>query len=162
MDAVHAHLIFNHAGIFGLIFSVCILLAGLVLKSDILKRTAMAGFVIASVAAAVTMNTGEGAEERVESVPGFSETVVEAHEESAELSAWLAGAAGILSLAGLALWAFKRTIPRFVELTILAVALAGSVSIFNTGRLGGKIRHTELSATASDMPSQGGEAEDDD
>jgi cobalamin synthase len=162
MDALHAHLIFNHAGIFGIIFSVCILMVGLALRSDILKRTAMAGFIIASVSAAITMNTGEGAEERVESISGFSEADVEAHEESAELSAWLAGTAGVLSLAGLVFWMTRKRIPAIVEVALLAVALAGSVSIFNTGRLGGKIRHTELASTSTDTPAQTGGDEDDD
>jgi uncharacterized membrane protein len=148
MDATHLHLLFNHVGILGLLFSACILLVAILLKSGILKRTAMTGFVIAAVAAAVTMNTGEGAEETVEHISGVAEAAIHEHEEAAESTIWLVGVCGLLSLIGLIFYFLSRTMPAAFYGLLLLVSLVASAMIFNTGRLGGLIRHTELSGTA--------------
>jgi len=161
MDATHLHLLFNHAAIFGIIFSWCILVAGMLLKSGILQRTAMVGFVIAAVAAAITMNSGEGAEERLEQLPGFVESTVEAHEESAEWSIWLIGCVGFLGMVGLGLWVKGRALPRLLQMALLIFGLAATVAIMNTGLLGGKIRHTELSGEVRGIAVPGGEEDED-
>ena len=109
MDATHLHLLFNHVGILGLLFSACILLVAILLKSGILKRTAMTGFVIAAVAAAVTMNTGEGAEETVEHISGVAEAAIHEHEEAAESTIWLVGVCGLLSLIGLIFYFLSKS-----------------------------------------------------
>ncbi|MFM2134790.1 MAG: hypothetical protein RL021_190 [Bacteroidota bacterium] len=162
MNAAHLHLLVNHAGIFGLLFSTLILIAGMLFKIPVLNRTAMVGFLIAAVSVAVSMNSGEGAEEFLERVVPLNEPVVESHEDSAELSAWLAGASGLISVFGLFLYWRKRPVPSFLFTVLLIVALVATGSIVNTGRLGGKIRHTELSGTSVLPDVQGAEEEDDD
>lgn len=161
MNAAHLHLLINHAGIFGLLFSTLVLVAGMLFKIPVLNRTAMVGFLLAAVSVAVTMNSGEGAEELLEKVIPLNESVVEAHEESAELSAWLAGVTGLISLLGLFLSLRNRQVPALFLPALLIAALAASVSIVNTGRLGGKIRHTELSTTTPLPEIQGAEEDDD-
>lgn len=149
MDATHLHLLFNHVGIMGVIFSTCLLLVALFLKSDILKRTAMAGFVMATIATGITMNTGEDAEESVESISGVTESVIHEHEEAAEVTIWVVAACGLWSLVGLFFYFLSKPLPSTFSIVLVALAIGAAVMIFNTGRLGGLIRHTELSGTAT-------------
>lgn len=161
MNAAHLHLIFNHAGIFGVLFSTVLLAAGLMLKIPVLRRSAMIGFVAAAVATAITMNSGEGAEEVLENAIPLNESVIEAHEDAAQIAAWLTGIAGLISLAGLILFLRNRTAPALLDTLLLVIAVAATVSIVNTGRLGGKIRHTEITDSAP-VPASPGADDDDD
>lgn len=71
MNTTHIHLLLNHVAILGALFSVILLLAGMFIKSDILKKTALLGFVLAALASIPVFLTGEPAEESVEHLPGI-------------------------------------------------------------------------------------------
>jgi uncharacterized membrane protein len=161
LDPTHLHLLFNHAGIFGVLFSTLILIASLLLKSNVLKRTAMIGFILSAIFTIVTMNSGEGAEERVEHMAGIVKSNIEAHEEAAELAAWLTGLTGLLSALGLFISFRGGRSLSWTTAVLLLMALAASASLSNTGLLGGKIRHTELSAGSVSAPLPSGEEDDD-
>ena len=148
MNAVHLHLMLNHVAILGVLFATLILIAGFLFKSPILRRAGMLAFLISAISSAVVMNTGEGAEDSVESIAGVSKDNIEAHEESAELSIWLAGITGLLSAIGLFFFLKNRKLPGMLEVLILIGGLLATGSLMNTGLLGGKIRHTELSGSA--------------
>lgn len=147
MDATHLHLLFNHVGIMGILFATILLLVAVFLRSDILKRTAMVGFVIATIATGITMNTGEGAEESVEHMPGITASNIHDHEEAAEVTVWVVAVCGLWSLIGLVFYLLSKPLPSMFSVVLVLVAIVAAAMIFNTGRLGGLIRHTELSGT---------------
>ena len=90
------------------------------------------------------MNSGEGAEEIVENIPGVTENLIHEHEEAAELFALLSYVFGAFSL--VALWSSWKNKSYNVVLSYL-IAVFAILLIFlgkQTGTSGGEIRHTEI------------------
>ena len=98
MNEAHVHLAVNHFPIIGTIFGIGILIAGMVYKNNSIKNTAYFMFTIAAIFAAISMNTGEGAEEIVENMPDIGKQIIHEHEEIAEKFAILMYALGFFSL----------------------------------------------------------------
>jgi hypothetical protein len=92
--------------------------------------------------------SGEGAEERIEELPGVSHDLIHEHEEKAEVFIWLCAATGLLALfSALPVaenLASKKRLPA-------AVAVAGLITLFagtQVGNSGGLIRHPEIEGQA--------------
>lgn len=144
MDFTHLHLIITHLPIFGILLGILVLIYGLYTNSS---QTLFASYLVFSVACLgglIAYVTGESAEETVEHIRGISQSLVESHEESAELSIIGFGILGIISFLVLffanKLMAFNRKIAIVIlVLSIICFALAA-----RTGYLGGQIRHTEV------------------
>jgi hypothetical protein len=101
--------------------------------------------ILVSVLFAVpTYLAGEPAEEIIEKLPGFSEKLVEAHEEAAELAIWFIGITALA--AGAALWlSNKKTVSTKVILRlVLVLNFISLLLIARTSNLGGKISHPEV------------------
>ena len=74
-------------------------------------NSAFAIFTVLGAVAVVVFLTGGPAEETVEKLPGFSESLTERHEEIALVATVLMAAFGALTLS--ALWVYRRrTFPR--------------------------------------------------
>jgi hypothetical protein len=172
MNQAHLHLLLNHLPILGSLFGILTLIAGFLLKNEMVKRTALGLFALAAITAIPAYLTGEGAEEVVESLPGVTENLIEAHEDMANIFLWVVGALGLLSLATLVadLKAQKITSVMYGITFVAAIAAMGLAA--RVGVTGGEIRHTEIrtdvtaSATNGAMlPEAGAESgkdEDDD
>ena len=146
MNEAHFHLIVNHLPIIFPIAGLIVILAGFFFKLEVLKRMALAIFVIASLSTIAAMSSGEGAEEIVENISGVSHDYIETHEEAAETFALASYILGALSLIGF--WANYKKKNFSGLLSVLIVVLA-SVVIFlgsRTGTTGGEIRHEEIRA----------------
>lgn len=144
MNEAHLHLVVNHFPIIGTILGLGILVAGLLLKNNSVKNTAFFLFIVAAIFAAVSMATGEGAEELVEDMPTIGHKIIHEHEEMAEKLAIALYVLAATSLAGLYL-NYKKS-AKSVLVTYLAVVIA-IVAVFlgqQTGITGGEIRHTEI------------------
>jgi uncharacterized membrane protein len=144
MNGAHWHLVVNHLPIIFPIVGVIVMITGLILKSEAIKRTAFMIFVFSSLAAIVAMNTGDGAEEVVEKINGVTENYIENHEETAETFAILSYILGGISLLGL--WAsFKqKSFSSIISITTLIFAFVVLFFAKQTGTTGGEIRHTEI------------------
>ena len=70
MNQAHFHLVVNHLPIIFPIVGLLILIGGIIFRSEIIKRAAYFIFIIGSLSALVAMNSGEGAEEIAENLPG--------------------------------------------------------------------------------------------
>lgn len=166
MNPTHIHLLLNHVAILGTLFSIVILLAGLFLSSDVLKKTAMIGFFIAALVAIPVFLTGEPAEESVKKISGTLKSTIEEHEESAEVSIWLVEIMGAVSLLTFLLAQKSKSINKSLLMFLLLLSLVAAGSISYTGYLGGKIRHTELSGqigqTTTPAGQEGASEEEDD
>ena len=159
MNQAHLHLLFNHLPILGTLFGLLILAGGFFLKNDTLKRTALGLFVLSGILVIPAYLTGEGAEEVVESLPGVTENLIEAHEDMANIFLWMVGALGVLSLATFfADFKSRKVAPMLYTLTFVA-ALGSMVYAQRVGTSGGEIRHTEIRNGATAAAAENGQAE---
>lgn len=163
MNPVHIHLLLNHVAILAALFSILIFIYGFIRKNETVKNIALTGYVLAALAAIPVFITGEPAEEAVENIPGVLESIIEQHEEAAELAIWLIEITGLLALGGLLLRKFKFFSSTAFAAVLLLISMISAGTISYTGYLGGKIRHTELNTNGGEaLQQQAGEEEEED
>ena len=143
MNEAHIHLVVNHLPVFASLFSFLLLLAALVLRSKDLERAACVGLLFAALSAGAAFYTGEPAEDIAETLPDVTHELIHEHEEAAEWAFRLAVAEGVLAGAFLVFSLQRKNPPNFLRFTIIVGSLVSSISMVNTARLGGDIRHTE-------------------
>jgi uncharacterized membrane protein len=151
MNDAHLHMVVNHFPIIGTIFGFGILIVGLVLKNKTLQNTSYVLFIVAAIFAAISMGTGEGAEELVEDMPNIGKQIIHEHEELAEKLAVLLYVLGGLSLVELYLNFKNHSKAKLLSFLILGIATAGLFLVQKVGTSGGEIRHTEIRANANTM-----------
>lgn len=145
MNPAHLHLLVNHLPIVGALLALPLLALAIWRRTDLgALRAAVLVLVLAAVGAGASMRTGEEAEHAVEDLPWATETLIEEHEERAELATWVTVAA---ALAGVGLWAWserKKAVPlgALLGLGLLSAASAGAMGW--VGASGGVIRHEEI------------------
>lgn len=144
MDATHLHLLANHIPILASVFSVFILGWGMLRGNKSFQQLAMVGFVVAGIFSIIALQSGEGAEDIVENLPGVTERYIHDHEEVAETTNWIAILLGVVSLAGLATLRGKPKISKVFLGIVLAGGLVSAGMFSYTAYLGGQIRHTEI------------------
>jgi uncharacterized membrane protein len=144
MNEAHLHMVVNHFPIIGTILAIGILIAGLLSKNRSIINTSYVLFVIGAIFGILSMNTGEGAEELVEDMPGIGWKIIHEHEELAEKMALLLDILGVLSLVGFYLQYKKNTKEKLVSYIILLIGIASLFVIQKVGTSGGEIRHTEI------------------
>lgn len=149
MNEAHLHMVVNHFPIIGTILGLGILIAGIIQKNKAVKNTAYILFIVATIFAAASMATGEGAEEMVEDMPNIGHKIIHEHEEMAEkliLVLYLLGAVSILGL-----YMNIKNKSKAVLISYLALLLALIAVFFGsrTGTTGGEIRHTEIRSDSS-------------
>ena len=166
MNDAHLHMVVNHFPIIGIILGFGILVTGIFLKNNSVKNTAYCLFIVGAFFAAVSMATGEGAEEIAENLPSVTDQIIEKHEELAEKLAIVLYALGVISIIGLFLNYKNHSKAIFVAYLAVLVAIAGIFLGKQTGTSGGEIRHTEIREntvnTASDIQNESQQAEGDD
>ena len=145
MNSAHLHLILNHIPVLGTWFGLLLLLAaGVLRKSEELKRAALVTFVLTALVTIPTYLAGQAAEDMVERLPGVSEQLIEGHEGAGLVALIAASALGALALGGLILFRRAENLPkRFVALSLI-VSLGVAGWMVWTANLGGKVRHTEI------------------
>jgi uncharacterized membrane protein len=141
-------MVVNHFPIIGTILGAGIILAGIFLKNNTIKNVAYVLFVVAAVFAAVSMATGEGAEEMVEDMPTVGHDIIHEHEEIAEKLALALYVLGAVSLFGLYANIKKHSRSKMVAIVILVISIVAIYFAQLTGTTGGEIRHTEIRANA--------------
>ena len=144
MNEAHLHMVVNHFPIIGTILAIGILIAGLLSKNRSIINTSYVLFVIGAIFGILSMNTGEGAEELVEDMPGIGWKIIHEHEELAEKMALLLDILGVLSLVGFYFQYKKNAKEKLVSYIILLIGLASLFVIQKVGTSGGEIRHTEI------------------
>ena len=161
MNVVHLHLLLNHVPVVGVVFVTLLLLIGVVRGSSEVARVALVLLVLVGAASLLVYLTGEPAQEAVEKLPGFSERLVDRHEDAALVATIAAGSVGVLALGALII-SRRREPPRWFTLLVLAAAVGASGLLGYTANLGGQIRHTEIrpgSAAAANRSGIAGEHE---
>ena len=149
MNEAHLHLLVNHFPIIGTIFGLGILIAGLILKNNSVKMVAYSLFIIAALYTALSMSTGEGAEELVEDMPNIGKQIIHEHEEIAEKFALVLYAMGALSLVSIYFSIKKNSLLKYSTVVTLLLAVIGVFLAQKVGASGGEIRHTEIRANSN-------------
>ena len=143
-NGAQIHLALNHLPVVGTLIGLLILTLGYLIRHPIVKRTALAVILFASVTALPAYFSGEEAEEVVEHKAGVLEKDIHEHEEAAELALVLSMIGGVF--AGGALWlAWKKG--HWESKATLAtgmISVATTAVLMNAAHLGGLIRHDEL------------------
>ena len=153
MNWAHLHLMMNHLPVLGTLFGLALLAWALLRRNDTLQRAALATFALAALAAIPVFLTGEPSEEIVERMTGTAKQAIEAHEEAAVIALIAIEVLGAMALTVL-LFFRKRSLPRPLAGAALVFALATAGWMAQTANLGGRIRHAELGATATQQQDQ--------
>jgi uncharacterized membrane protein len=156
MNDAHLHMVVNHFPIIGTILAIGILIAGLFTKNNGVKNTSYFLFIIAAIFGALSMGTGEGAEDLVKNLPNVGWEIIHEHEEIAEKLALLLYVLGLLSVVALYLNYKKNAKEKIVSFIILGIALASLVVVQKVGTSGGEIRHTEIRANSENTTTEKG------
>ena len=162
MNEAHFHLVFNHLPIVGLLIGLLVLVTGFILKKTEVKVTALGIFVFSALASIAAFYSGEGAEEIVERIPGISETLINQHEEAAELFFTIILILGAVSLITIFLEIKKINIAKMGFILVILISLAAGFLAQNVGTTGGEIRHTEIRNDANLIQIQTEEDHDED
>ncbi len=165
MDSTHAHLMLTHFPIIGTLIGTALLLLGVWKKNPVIQEISLAIIVFMAIAAIPVFLTGEPAEESVENLPGVIESIIEEHEEAAELAFWTMIATGVISLISIAFSRLKNTGANAFIMLSLVLSIITTGLMARTGYLGGQIRHSEIRDGNANIVSQplneSGEEEDD-
>lgn len=149
MSIAHLHLALNHFPVVGSAIVLFLLALAIHRRSDDVARAAL---LLAALVGAVSLGvyfTGEPAESLVEHLPGFSEAVVERHEDAALVATVVTGVTGVLALVVLAAHRRGRRIARRTVASAAGLALGAFAAMGYTAYLGGQVRHTEIRAGAT-------------
>jgi len=139
MSWAHIHLALTHVPVIGLLIVLLLLAVARVRRSTELTRVSYALLVLLAATAVVVYFTGEPAEELIENLPGFSEAIVEEHEEVALIATIGMVILGLVALVGLIRFRRLRIAPAWYGRVVLLLALLmGGVMVW-TANLGGQI-----------------------
>lgn len=150
MSIVHLHLLLNHFPVIGAILGALFLAVALLRRSSELAKISLAFLALVGAASVVVFLTGEPAQEALEKLPGFSERLVDQHEDVALFATIVTGTIGALALAAMILYR-RRAVPRWLSMLVLVCAVGSSAVMGYTAYLGGQIRHTELRASSASL-----------
>lgn len=148
MNATEVHLILNHVPVVLTMIGGVILFVSLTMGGMQVRNT---GLVLLALAAAATIPvflTGEGAEETVEQL-GIAESIVEKHEEVAEVALFIMQAMGILAVLSMLL-AKRKPVARYLSMATIVASFFAFGFIARAAHLGGQIRHTEIAGAVAD------------
>ena len=177
MDLAYLHIVTNHIPIVGVPFALIILLLGIWRKSDELKAVAFLAFAVLGILTLGVFLLGQGGEDFVEELAGISENAIEDHEKMGLVSLVSVGITAVLSAFGLIFYkgfsVLKRRksdkllngeidenarpfFPNWLTFAVLGLAVLSAGILGYTGKLGGKIRHTEFYGGAVDTEEESG------
>ena len=145
MDTGHLHLMLNHLPVLGVPALLALLVWGLARDVPTVARAALWLTLALSVVTAVVYLTGEAAEELIEGLPTFDESLVERHEGVALWTTVMIVATGLLAAAAL-YGSARRGVQgsrALIRLVVAGLALS-TVAVGVTAWTGGPIGHPEL------------------
>ena len=156
INGAQLHLAVNHLPVVGVLIAFLVMVAGMILKNETVKKTGLGILVFAAITVAPAYLSGEEAEELVEDKPGVSEALIHDHEESAELSFVFTGLSG--GVAALALFLGRKRNGELAKKTAVGAMGLSAVTVAllaNTAHLGGMIRHDEIRPAGGAIPAAG-------
>jgi len=144
MYATHLHLMLTHFPIVGIIIGTGILIYGLIVKNDSIKKVALTIFIIMGIFTIPIYFTGEWSKLIVEKLPGISDDFIKRHEVLSINTIFLTGVLLILSIINLISIKRQMVFVKAITIITLLVSLIASGFFIKVANLGGKIRHSEI------------------
>lgn len=144
MDAVHLHLALNHFPIILPVVGVLVMLGGIFLRTEAVKRTAFAIFISGGMLTIPAFVTGEASEDSIENLSGINEQDIETHEDTVKKFALSSYFLGIFAVFGLWSSLKNKSYAPTTSITAVMVALVVIFLAKQTGTSGGEIRHPEI------------------
>ncbi|MCM2281772.1 MAG: hypothetical protein NDI61_07985 [Bdellovibrionaceae bacterium] len=142
MNSAHFHLLVNHVPLIAIPVAVIFLLHSLWCDHLPSRRFAYLVLMVAAFSVIPVFLTGEPAEEMVEHLPGFSEEIIEPHEDSGKIAMILTILSGVAALGGFMFG--ERANKKVVRTVVVVMAVVAMISLGYTANLGGKIKHDEI------------------
>lgn len=142
MEGAHAHLLFNHFPIIGTIIAILVLAAGIILKNDSVKKTALAIAIFTAVMTIPAFLTGEDAEHALKAIDQAPMEIIHEHEELGEIGIWTTLAIGLL--AAFTFMKMKTNLSKMLCIVILLALIGNALFMAQVSNAGGEIRHTEI------------------
>lgn len=144
MNGHYLHLLSNHFPIIGFIIGFLVLTTALLIHSKPAKMVALGIIVFSTIVTIPAYVSGEEAEHRVENLAGTSESIIEEHEEAAELAFILIEITGAIAFISFLLNQSSHKLSLWSNRITWASALVSIVLLVNVGKTGGQIRRPEL------------------
>jgi uncharacterized membrane protein len=143
----HIHIILNHFPTVGFVFTLFFFICGLALNNDVMKRAALAAFVICGILGATTYVTGASAMWALTDPTPFGSVTqarINAHRDWALMSLFGLGITGVLAY--IQVWRYRSlaTFNKTVLYVILVLAVITLGLMAETGHRGGQINHPEI------------------
>ena len=150
MNEAHLHLAINHFPIILPLVGLILLIAGGILKSSILQRTAFIFYIMAALLTVAAYSSGEAAEHFIEDLPGVEEKYMQMHEEAAETFSWIMYVLGGFSLVGIWVHLQQKSFRRWIDYLTIILTIVVLFFAKETGTTGGEIMHAEIRTGASE------------
>lgn len=145
MSSVQLHLVLNHFPVIGTLLVIALFAAAIIRRSNDIAKVSLGLLAALGGIAVLVYLTGEPAEEAIENLPGFSESITERHEEFALAATIVLASIGAFAL-GVLVRLRNREIPRWLTVGVFMLSLIGGGMMGYTAMLGGEVRHTEARA----------------
>jgi len=144
MYATHLHLMLTHFPIVGIIIGTGILIYGLIVKNDSIKKVALTIFIIMGIFTIPIYFTGEWSKLIVEKLPGISDDFIKSHEAISIKTIFLTGILLLLSIINLVGIKRQTVFAKTITIFTLLVSIFTLAFFIKAANLGGKIRHSEI------------------
>ena len=145
MDPQLLHLRLNYLPIVSVLWTLPFLVVALVRPSRTALLRAHAFAVVLALLTTGAYLTGDGAEEKIEHLPGVVENAIEAHQDAALIAFVISLIAGAMGLLGF--WAARVNRVRMAKTLCWVVTIVVAFetgALFNTAHRGGLIHRPEL------------------
>jgi len=144
MNAAHFHLVVNHIPVLGSVAVLALIFYSLIRCHREVLLIAMGTAVIVGLLTIPAFLSGDGAEEVLESRPGFNEELVERHEDFSKYA--LISTELVALISAFALYRLRSTnnVSKQFLFGVAALAILNAGLMFYTANLGGQITHTEI------------------
>ena len=146
----HIHLLLNHFPTVGFGVGLGLFLVSLYVKSDPMKRAALAIFLIIALMSVPVYMTGKAAQRAIKDQPGVSDVLMERHQDAALLALAFMEITGMMAWLGL--WQFRRTSRatngNWIAVLVLSLITFGLMA--RAANMGGEIRHPEITVPGAD------------
>lgn len=144
MESHHWQIILNFLPMVGTTISTFVLIAGLLIKNDKLKLTAIILILFMSVSGFIIHKIGEKTEQGLYNDPTINHTAFVAFEETAQPAFFMHSVAGALSLVALALYNKRKKAFNIIGIVILSLSIPTIGLMSYAGYLDGKVKHVEI------------------
>jgi len=145
MDPQLLHLRLNHVPVVSVLWVLPFLIVALVRPSKSLLLRAHAFAIVLALVTTLAYVTGDGAEEKIEHLPGVVENAIEAHQDAALIAFVISLIAGAIGLWGV--WAActnRMGMAKTLCWVVTIVVAFETGALFNTAHRGGLIHRPEL------------------